>query len=293
MEFHATAKRATRRHSLPFLARWTMERAFRDLTAWARTLPNFVIVGAQRCGTTSLYNYLVEHPDVSPAFMKETHFFDLHFHKGLSWYRAHFPVVWNASRTAVRAPRSRRVAGEATPYYLFYPHTPHRVHATVPGAKLIMLLRNPVDRAYSHYHHEVATGVETASFEEALEREEAALPAETARILRDESYRSFAHFHYSYLSRGVYVDQLERWGQFFPREQTLILKSEEFYERPAAIMEQVMGFLDLPPRAAGRYRKFNEAQYAAMQPDTQGRLVDYFRPHNERLYAYLGTDLGW
>jgi hypothetical protein len=293
MEFHATAKRATRRYSLPFLARWTLERTFRDLTAWARALPDFVIVGAQRCGTTSLYNYLVEHPDTSPAFMKETHFFDLHFHRGLSWYRAHFPIAWNASRTAVRATRSRRVAGEATPYYLFYPHAPHRALATVPSAKLIVLLRNPVDRAYSHYHHEVATGVETASFEQALEREEATLPAETARILQDGSYRSFAHFHYSYLSRGVYVDQLERWGQFFSREQTLILKSEEFYQRPAATMEQVMRFLSLAPWTSGSYRKFNETQHTAMQPATRGRLVDHFRPHNERLYAYLGTDLGW
>jgi hypothetical protein len=292
MEFDETVKRALRRHSLLFLAQWAVQRAFRRLTAWGRILPDFIIIGAQRCGTTSLYNYLADHPDVASAFMKETHFFDIHFSRGLGWYRAHFPSA--AYRLLLQLLRHRRlVVGEATPYYLFYPHAPRRVREAVPDAKLIMLLRNPIDRAYSHYHHEVSMGVETASFEEALAREEAALPEETTRVLADECFHSFAHFHYSYLARGIYVDQLELWAKFFGRDQLLILKSEDFYADPAAVVGQVFQFLDLPAWTSGTYRKYNLAHYADMEPATRERLAAFFLPHNQRLYKVGGMDFGW
>jgi hypothetical protein len=284
MEFQKTAQRALSRYSLRFVAKWAVQRVFRGLTAWGRTLPDFIIIGAQRCGTTSLYNYMADHPGVASAFLKETHFFDIHFAKGLSWYRAHFPFAWG---------QRRPVVGEATPYYLFYPHAPHRVRDTVPGAKLIVLLRNPADRAYSHYHHEVSTGVETASFEEALKREESTLPGETARVVADEGYRSFAHFHYSYLARGIYVDQIHPWTKLFDKEHLLIIKSEDFYADPAAVVGQVFRFLDLPPWTSGTYEKYNLAHYADMNPATRDRLEAFFQPHNQRLYDVLGTDLGW
>jgi len=292
MGFDQTVKRALSRHSLPFLARWTVQRAFRRLTARGRILPDFIIIGAQRCGTTSLYNYVADHPAVASAFMKETHFFDLHFSRGLGWYRAHFPTA--ARRLAAQKIRhTRLVVGEATPYYLFYPHAARRVRKAVPNAKLIVLLRNPVDRAYSHYHHEVSMGVETASFEDAIAREEALLPEETAKVLADEGYRSFAHFHYSYVARGLYADQVERWASLFCRDRLLIIKSEEFYADPAAVVGQVFQFLDLPAWTSGNYRKYNLAHYADMEPATGERLAAYFQHHNQRLTKLLGIDLGW
>jgi hypothetical protein len=292
MGFDRAVKRALSRHSLPFLARWTVQRAFRRLTARGRILPDFMIIGAQRCGTTSLYNYVADHPDVASAFMKETHFFDLHFSRGLGWYRAHFPTA--ARRLAAQKIRhTRLVVGEATPYYLFYPHAARRVREAVPNAKLIVLLRNPVDRAYSHYHHEVSMGVETASFEEAIAREEVLLPEEAAKVLADEGYRSFAHFHYSYVARGLYADQVERWASLFCRDQLLIIQSEGFYADPATVVGQVFQFLDLPAWTSGNYRKYNLAHYADMQPATAERLAAYFRPHNQRLAELLGIDFGW
>lgn len=275
---------------LPFLVRWAGQRFFRRLTARWRILPDFVIIGAQRCGTTSLYNYLVDHPAGATAFMKETHFFDLYFSKGLGWYRAHFPLVL-PGRRASQSPHP--MVGEATPYYLFHPHAARRLRAAVPAAKLFVLLRNPVDRAYSHYHHEVSMGVEPLSFEDALAREESVLPAETARIVADESYRSFAHFNYSYLARGIYVDQLESWARFFPSEQMLVIKSEDFYADPATVVAQAFAFLGLPPWASGRYKKYNLAHYDGMSPATRERLAAFYRPHNQRLYEALGMDLGW
>jgi hypothetical protein len=274
--------------SLPILARWALRWSFRLLTSPARGLADFCIIGAQRCGTTSLYNYLAEHPGVAPAFVKETHFFDTHYAKGLLWYRAYFPFVQNPE-SKIQNP----ISGESTPYYLFYPHAPERLRRAIPGARLIVLLRNPVDRAFSHYHHEVSMGAEKASFEEALIREQAVLPGEATRVQQDGRYRSFAHNHYSYLARGIYVDQLQRWAAAFPRAQILILKSEDLGLDPGSTLRRVTQFLGLPDWTPGRYPKYNLARYSDMDPATRQRLTGHFAPHNQRLYEFLGQDLGW
>jgi hypothetical protein len=167
-------------------------------------IPRFIIIGAQRCGTTSLYSYLIGHPYVASALQKEIHFFDLNFKKGVSWYRTQFPQLGEQGF----------ITGEGSPYYIFHPHVPKRIFDTVPRAKLILLLRNPVDRAYSHYHHEVKLGVEPLSFEDAIDREEERLHGQGEKIIADESYYSFNHQHYSYLCRGVYAYQLTVWNSF-------------------------------------------------------------------------------
>ena len=121
------------------------------------TKPNFLIIGAQRCGTTSLYNYLIQHPQIVPSSKKEVHFFDLNFHLGQSWYEKHFPEVSDNILT-----------GEASPYYIFHPLCPKRIFDYDPSVKLIVILRNPIDRAYSHYRHIVRLGHEPLKFEDAL-----------------------------------------------------------------------------------------------------------------------------
>jgi len=229
---------------------------------------------------------------VVPAFKKETLFFSNWFGKGLTWYRAHFPFAWR--KHYVRRIRHRDfVTGEASPYYIFHPRVPQRISQTVPQAKLIALLRNPVDRAHSHYHHEVRTGVETLPFEDAIEREEERLSAEKAKILSHEDYRSFNYQNYSYLSRGIYVDQLEDWTRHFDRDQLLILKSEDLDEDPAMTLEQVVQFIGLPRWKLKEYKKYHYAQYRDMNVATRERLIAYFEPHNQRLYEFLGVDLGW
>jgi hypothetical protein len=284
--------RALERHSIPFLVSWVFQLAFRVVTGRLRTLPDFVIIGGQRCGTTSLYNYLVEHPNVLPAFRKETHFFTNHFGKGVTWYRAHFPSGLYRSY-AQRRYGQDFVSGEATPYYIFHPHAPRRMFETIPGVRLIVLLRNPIDRAYSHYHHEARAGLESLSFEDAIERELEELPRETEKMVRDEHYRSFDHQNYSYLARGIYVEQLESWGKFFDRQQMLIIQSEGFDQDPPAALRQVTEFLDLPAWELEEYTKYHQAHYAPMDPAIRKRLVELYQDHNHRLYEFLGRDFGW
>jgi hypothetical protein len=262
---------------------------WRLTTAPIRTLPDFVIIGAQKCGTSFLYQLLVQHPHVKPAFAKEVHYFDLNCRKGDNWYRSYFPVQVRNSR--------KYITGEASPYYLFHPHAPRRASTVLPDAKLIVMLRNPVDRAYSHYQHQVKRGKgegrETLTFEEAIEAEKRILPGEVSKMLQDEFYESLRHRTRSYLRRGIYIDQLLAWSSFFPRKQMLILKSEDLFNDTTNVLERILDFLKIPHWVPETYSIPNKREYAGVSPLIRQRLDEYYKPHNQRLYEYLGVDLGW
>ena len=274
-----------------------IEKLYRGITSSLRALPDFLIIGTQRGGTTALYHYLKSHPSIVPAAISDTHFFDKKYSKGLRWYQAHFPTMWEKA-FAQQVRKSPLVTGEASSSYLFYPHAPHRVAEVLPHTKLIVLLRNPVDRAYSQYYHAAELGHETLSFEEAIRDEEERTAQEREKILKDEQYESHTYTHRSYLTRGIYVDQLQAWMCVFPGEQLLILKSEEFYADPIAVFKQVLAFLNLPetkPQLNKKdYKQYSHNTYfSKMDQAMRTRLIEYFKPHNARLYEYLGVDFGW
>jgi hypothetical protein len=268
-------------------------RRFGHLTARFRLLPDYLIIGAQRAGTTSLFKYLVRHPAVARPFLgKGAHFFDTNYSGDLDEYRAYFPTT--AYKWVVKATRRMdAVTGEGSPYYLAHPHAPYRIAETLPGVKLIALLRDPVDRAYSHHQHEVARGFEDLSFEEALEREPERLAGELERMREDPSYNSFAVQHHTYLSRGRYAEQLEVWYGLFPKDQILVLPSEELFSDPDRTFRAVLAFLGLPAISLREYEVFNPRKYTDMSPELRQRLVDYFAEPNGRLYDLMGVDYGW
>jgi hypothetical protein len=251
-------------------------------------LPDFVVIGAMRCGTSQFYNFLTQHPNVEPPAKKEVHYFDRpkHLDQGIEWYRRCFPQPkWNDGQ--------RSITGEATPNYLFNPSVPKRMAAVIPHARLIVLMRNPVDRAYSHYHLQVRRGRETRSFEEAVEAEQARLLRKAGKTPEDEDRAGADQIRSSYLSRGVYVDQLRRWSKFFDDEQMLVLKSEDFFKRTTDTMKLVQDFLGLPYREPELQRRGTKYDYEPMDPTIRQRLEAFFEPHNRRLYEYLGVDFGW
>lgn len=282
---HSVLSRRSFRYLVGFSVRWVG----RLLTNRLREIPSFIIIGAQRGGTTSFYNYMSGHPQFRPGILKETHFFDHYYQAGMGWYRAFFPIKSIDRKSGNEA----YITGEATPYYLFHPHVPGRIHKSLPGVKLIALLRNPVDRAYSHYHHMHKNGFEKLSFEDAIAREKEILPGEISRIEAYKHYRSFAHQNYSYLARGQYVDQLINWYQFFPRNQILVLKSEEFSIHPLEILSKSFSFLGIKEYKPDRYQRYNASNYQEMNSATRSMLEDYFEPFNHRLYELLGIDFGW
>lgn len=242
---------------------------WRRLTARQRKLPDFLIIGAQRSGTSSLYQHLARHPNVKRAARKEVHFFDTHFHRGLDWYRAQFPFSG--------------VTGEASPSYLFLPHVPERVKQALPTVKLIAILRNPIDRALSSYHHQTRKKRESRPFAEAIQFENWPVARE--------------RFHHAYLARGLYADQLEHWLKFFPKEQLLVLSAEKFFKEPS--LDRVCAFLGIPAWSGDptvqRWvkEKYSYGKYQDMDDALRQKLADYFRPHNERLYRLVGENFGW
>jgi hypothetical protein len=263
----------------------SIKRAYRYLTARRRRLPDYIIAGAAKAGTTSLWAYLKEHPQVDAPITKEIAYFDVNFHRGIDWYRMHYPLA--ATREGVQT-------GEATPYYLYHPHAPRRIAQVTPRAKIVMLLRNPVDRAFSHYQLKVKRRQEPLTFEQAIEAEPQRLAGQVNQLLRDDRYYSQAHDRYSYLDRGHYAEQIERWQSFFPAEQILILDAADLFKRTAETYDQVLDFLGLPrwrpPVFGNRYPgEYQEKMSAA----TRLRLVEYFAPHNERLYQLLGRRFDW
>jgi sulfotransferase family protein len=264
-------------------------------TSRMRPMPDFLIIGAQRCGTTSLYKYLTEHPLVVSALMKTkgVHFFDTRYDKGVDWYRAHFPTSLYR-RWFRRCHGADLVTGEASPYYLFHPHVPYRVATHVPQAKIIVMLRDPIERAYSQWQHELSRGFEDApTFEEALDREEGRLAGEVGRMNADPNYKSFSHQHHSYMARSRYAEQLDVYWSLFPASQILAVKSEDFFSDPGMEYARVLEFLGLPAHDLGDYKKHNGYKRTAMDPATRERLVEHFAPSNRRLVEMLGPRFSW
>lgn len=197
-------------------------------------LPAFVGVGAQKAGTTSLHAWLRQHPQIFLPALKEVHYFDLQHGKGPRWYRRHF---------AAAAPGQR--CGEITPYYLLHPLAPERIAALLPEARLIVLLRDPVERTLSQLRHSIRLGLEPLDPAAALNAEEDRL-RDALTCLR-AGRRHAAHQHQGYVLRSRYEEQLTRYETLFGRTQLLLLRSEDLFAHPEQIWPRVLAFLDVNP----------------------------------------------
>lgn len=262
-------------------------------TASRRLTPGFVMIGAQRCGTTSMFLALAGHPQViRPKHRKGINYFDLNYTRGENWYRGHFPTVAAARRAA--AGYGEPVAFEASGYYLYHPFAIERLAQDLPAARLIVMLRDPVQRAFSAYKHERARGFEQEpSFERALELEDSRLAGEIDRMRRDPAYESYSHRHHSYRHRGQYAEQLERVFTLFPRDQVHVLESEAYYADPPREYRRVLEFLGLRQFEPQRFSQPKAHPSEPMAPATLDMLTRHYEPHNSRLARLLGRPVPW
>ena len=258
-------------------------RATRAMLPQPRMSPDFVVIGAQKAGTSTLAARLFAHPQVLPPLRREVHYFDLHHTRSRAWYQSHFPTV--RERDAVARVHGKAITGESSPYYLFHPSAPVRLHAVVPDVRLIAILREPVERAISEYHHAVRLEFETRPIDVALS---------PGRQMMDDLPERWSPWddrdgwprRRSYIERGHYAIQLERWFAVVPREQMLIISTDDL--RNLRAHRLVQDFLGLEPfrQVHGIVRNVNH--YDDPPIELRDRLAAHYAPHNARLRELLG-----
>lgn len=270
-------------------------------TAGSRGLPDFLIIGTKRGGTTSLYRLIEQHHNYMPLFpssrrlpmrenMKGVHFFDSNFHLGERWYRSHFPTTWAKDRREHAIPA---ITGDASPYYLFHPLAARRAAATVPAARLVVMLRDPVERTISHWSEQRRNGIETLALSDALEAEAARIGNEAVDLERGRIRRSVAHEHQSYAAQSHYPDSLGRWLNHFPREQLLVLFSEDFYQDPAGTYATVQEFLGQTKHKVADRSVRNASPRGEVDARVRMALAERFAPDIDRLTEIVGRRPPW
>ena len=262
------------------------------LTAPLRLTPSFLIVGAQRSGTTSMFKTLMQHPLVARPFLRKgVHYFDIRYGNGFAWYRGHFPL--SVAARVRRGGRVRPVTGESSPYYMFHPLAGARIAEDLPGVRLIVLLRDPVLRAYSGHSHELGRGFETEPFERALELEPERLRGERQRMLAERGYESRDWQHHAYLTRGQYVDQLVELERLFGRDRLHVVDSHLFFTEPETTFGGVLDFLGLPRHAGITYEQHNGRSRSPLSPALRTELEEHYAPYDERLAQWWGQVPTW
>ncbi|WP_436523788.1 sulfotransferase domain-containing protein [Actinoplanes sp. HUAS TT8] len=271
-------------------------RSYGRLTSDHRMLPSFLICGGQRCGTTSLYRALAAHPVVLKAVLhKGVHYFDTSYHRGIDWYKAHFPGRRAGEKVAEKYGVPAQTF-ESSPYYMYHPQAVARIARDLPYAKIVVLVRDPVERAYSQHHHEVARGFETErDFGFALALEPPRLHRQEERLAADPEYYSFAHQHHAYRARGEYARYLSVMAQHVGRERIHVVESERFFSDPEPVYDEVCEFLGLPAdleRPAFEQHNARPRQ-ADMDPRVRHDLTAYYQSHDEALAGWLGHTPIW
>jgi hypothetical protein len=264
----------------------------RRLSGAPRAMPDFIVIGAQKSGTSSMFAYLRQHQQIVRPLFKEPYFFDRHYQRGLHWYGCNFPSRNTISRLNDRFGLAH-LTFEATATYVFDPQVPARIARDIQTRKFIVLLRNPVERAISAYWHARRMGRETRSLDEALEsdlrryQEEKAFEDGAGPRPQGDPPRP------AYLRRGIYAESISRWQSMFSPEDLLVLQSEAMFANPRATMARVFGFLGLPQADRIDFAAQNVGGYRETDQKARKFLEDFYRPHNEWLNRISRTALNW
>jgi len=259
------------------------------ITGFIRVIPDFLVIGAKRCGTTSLYQHLPEHPCISKSPHDNMGFFNDNFHLGVNWYKSFFPTTF--TRKKIKSKFGNFLAFDVTTKYMEEESTANNVYQTKPNMKIIIILRNPVDRAYSQYHLSVRQTAERRSFEDVVE--------ENMNRLNKESHEhygrkpKFSVEEDNHLKKGLYALQLRYWLKIFPRENILIVSTEEFESNQQIIYNKIFEFLNISKFEVKNTKKMEKGNYPPMKSETRNLLLDYFRSHNHELFELINIKFDW
>ena len=260
-----------------------VKRGISGITASSRVLPDFIIVGTVRSGSTSLYYNICEHPSVLSAAYDEIGFFDSNYHLGINWYRSMFPTIKEMEN--VERKTGFAITGEDTPFYLWKEEAAKRIFEMNGDTKIIGIFRNPVDRAYSNYNLAVRSKTEKLTFEEAVDEE--------IGFLKNHSFRESVDNKRSYLAKGIYENQIKIWFELFPREQIHLLSTEDMQKNPEETLQKAFRFLEIPDYIIKNPQKQKAAEYKKMNNETREKLVNFYKQHNKRFFKTIQKKYDW
>ena len=267
-----------------------IKRHFYYLTSSFRVLPNFFVIGGVRCGTTSIYHYLGQHNCIKQAAYDELGYFDDNFHLGLNWYRSLFPTKFMQKN--IESEYKKFLTYDVTPFYIYNPLVVDRIFKFSPNAKIIAVLRNPIDRAYSNYNQKMQDEGDTkTTFEEIVYSEIEKIENDE----NDEENHAFLvdEFYELLLARGFYAKQLEFWFKKFPRKNVLLISSEELATNTDKTVSEIFEFLEVPNQKISDLTKQNERKYPRMKDSTRNTLINFYKPYNEKLFSMLDSKFDW
>ncbi len=252
-------------------------------SAYKRALPNFLVIGAQKTGSTSFCYFLNQHPNLHfPVYstLKEPHYFSHYYDRGELWYRSLFPLYTDLNKNDLIV--------DGSTCSILHPYAPERIHRLIPHCKIILLLRNPVDRAISHYYACKDLKKETLPLEEAFKLEN-----DHYDLIYSKPMDKLFRF---YISVGRYIEHIRKFRQFFNKDQMLILSNDDFKKDPQGVLKQVYDYLGIQNdfkidhftnQNVGKYQK------EAIPPKIYEYLYNYYKPYNKKLYDYLDRDFCW
>ena len=273
----------TVRNSLSSSYHRFFKRGLSGITSSSRVLPNFIIIGTVRSASTSLYYNICEHPSVLEAAYDEIGFFDSNFHLGINWYRSMFPTQKEMNK--IRKETKFGITGEDTPFYFWKKEASQRIHEILPNIKLIVICRNPIDRAYSNYNLGLRKKTEELSFEEAIDTE--------TKFMENHTFRECLDRNRSYLIKGHYKKQLEIWYEIFSTKQIHIVSTEEMQDDPQKTLIDIYRFLDLPDYNIKNPQRQKSAEYKKMNDETRKKLLDYYKPYNDEFFKIIQKKFEW
>ena len=266
-----------------------IKRHYYYLSSPLRVLPECFVIGVVRSVTTSLYHYLGQHPCIGSSAYDEIGYFDENYHLGINWYKSLFPTKF--TRDKIIKKHGKFLTYDVTPFYIYNPLVTRRIFESFPQAKIISNLRNPIDRAYSNYIIMLQDGDTTKTFEEIVKMEMDEIDKSKTK-LNDESY-IVDTFYENLLARGFYANQLEVWFEKFQKKQLLMIPSEDLAQKTDQVLTKVFEFLDLPYFKIKDFTKQNKREYPPMNDETRKLLIEFYKPHNEKLYSLINQHFDW
>ena len=290
MTNHNTIKKSRIHSVLQKIKYQLIKRHVYAITGPLRVLPDFIIIGTMKSGTTSLYYDICEHPCVESASYDEIGYFDVNYHLGLNWYRSMFPTIFQKYISKLK--HQKFLTGEDTPFYFWKEDAVNRINKILPNVKLIIILRNPIDRAYSNYTDRINQGKELNSFEEVIEREINLIKKNGEKNSKSNQIIDIIK-EPAYLAKGIYVNQLELWIKKFPLNQFHILSTEEMANNPNKTLQKVFEFLEIPKENIKTPQKRKMKKYSPMNTKTRESLIEFYKPYNEKLFEEINQRFDW